>query len=595
MRLINTATLELQEFFDRAGTPPYAILSHTWEDGEVSFQEWSQRETRTGKKGFLKIESFCRLALRDGYTHAWVDTNCIDKRSSAELSEAINSMFVWYQDAAICYVYMADVSVSSRAMDYRDLDSQFLNSKWFTRGWTLQELIAPRRINFYTHDWTLIGTKPSLFDVIHRATGIDIWCLLGKSPPSNYSIAKIMSWAARRVTTRLEDQAYCLLGLCDVHMPLLYGEGIKAFLRLQQEIIRLSDDQSIFVSDMPSLLMTAPLATSPSLFSKSTDIIRWSRLTAPMAMTPPVYAMTNAGLSISLPLIQTLSPDFVLGVLNCTTNIEEHARSAVCIPLSSHNNDYRRQFTRVSLPAPWISLSSASMKSLLQWHEGNASPPDDLSSEFIPEESTNIMISMLDEADREVLWRRVFKPLKQREGTFNKVSCFITFPRGFSGYRLHAVDPPEALHEHTSLMAMLDQGITDGKGRSLLIFGVTGSGGDDGSYIGIYLEAALDNEGALQDWPRACRILPNWNKQDGLDVAMRLNENFPPSSASLFGNILVTIRTAIPINPNHSLSMTVALMVEIVFDMDRVRKFHSRKGPISETYSSGKYSRTLEA
>ncbi|KAI3559046.1 hypothetical protein CABS01_13675 [Colletotrichum abscissum] len=89
MHLINTATLELEEFFDRAGTPPYAILSHTWEDGEVSFQEWSQRETRTGKKGFLKIESFCRLALQDGYTHAWVDTNCIDKRSSAKLSEAV--------------------------------------------------------------------------------------------------------------------------------------------------------------------------------------------------------------------------------------------------------------------------------------------------------------------------------------------------------------------------------------------------------------------------------------------------------------------------------------------------------------------------
>ncbi|KAK1707380.1 heterokaryon incompatibility protein-domain-containing protein, partial [Colletotrichum lupini] len=302
MHLINTATLELEEFFDRARTPPYAILSHTWEDGEVSFQEWDHLETRKEKKGFLKIESFCQLASQDGYTHAWVDTNCIDKRSSAELSEAINSMFAWYQEAAFCYVYLADVSFPDTTI-WSDLEIQLLNSKWFTRGWTLQELIAPRRILFYDQDWRFIGGKHSLVDAIYKATGINKECLLGHASPSDFSVAAIMSWAASRVTTRLEDQAYCLLGLFGVNMPLLYGEGGKAFLRLQEEIIRVSDDQSIFVYDIPTQSMTAPLANSPALFSKSTDIIRWFRLAAPTAMTPPFYAMTNAGLSISLPLI----------------------------------------------------------------------------------------------------------------------------------------------------------------------------------------------------------------------------------------------------------------------------------------------------
>ncbi|KAK1660001.1 heterokaryon incompatibility protein-domain-containing protein, partial [Colletotrichum godetiae] len=251
MRLINTATLQLEEFIDRDRIPPYAILSHTWEDGEVSFQEWDHHDIRAKKKCFLKIESFCRLALQDGYSHAWADTNCIDKRSSAELSEAINSMFAWYRKAAVCYVYMADVLASSSAPDYRDRVTQFLNSRWFARGWTLQELVAPLDINFYDQDWSFIGTIITLLDTIHQATGIDKSCLLGNALPSDFSIAKIMSWAAGRVTTRPEDQAYCLLGLFGVNMPLLYGEGDKAFLRLQEEIIKISDDQSVFVCDIP--------------------------------------------------------------------------------------------------------------------------------------------------------------------------------------------------------------------------------------------------------------------------------------------------------------------------------------------------------
>ncbi|KXH30154.1 HET domain-containing protein [Colletotrichum simmondsii] len=436
-------------------------------------------------------------------------------------------------------------------MAHPDLETQFLDSKWFTRGWTLQELIAPRDVNFYDHDWRLLGTKQSLLDIIYRATGIDKQCLLGAASLSGFSIAKIMSWAAGRVTTRLQDQAYCLLGLFDVNMPLLYGEGEKAFVRLQQEIIRISDDQSVFVCDLPRLWASTtaatPLATSPSLFANSTHVSRWSRLATSMATIPPFYTVTNAGLSISLPLIQTLSPRFVLGILNCKT-VGKYGSGSVCLPLSSHLSDYQHQYNRVSLPAPWMSLSSASIKPLLPWHEVNAAQPNNLSSNFIPEVSTNIMITMPWHADYDYLSRQIFEPWWcgpswHPRTKAAKIFCFVTFPRGLSCYRLYAADPPKALHKQTSMMAMLDQEVTDGKGRGLLV-------------------------------------------RDRLNVATQLNENFPPSPASWVGDVLVTIRTVIPARPSDSVVTKVSLVVEIVFDMTRLRDSRGPKGSPSDSDDS---------
>ncbi|KAK1542574.1 HET domain-containing protein [Colletotrichum paranaense] len=550
MHLINTATLELEE---------------------------------KEKKGFLKIESFCQLASQNGYTHAWVDTNCIDKRSSAELSEAINSMFAWYREAAFCYVYMADVSISSKTIDQRDLKIQFLNSKWFTRGWTLQELIAPRRINFYTQDWTLLGTKRSLLDVIHRATGINKECLLGHASPSDFSVAAIMSWAASRVTTRFEDQAYCLLGLFGVNMPLLYGEGGKAFLRLQEEIIRVSDDQSIFVYDIPTLSMTAPLANSPALFADSLDVGRRPRLITPMDTMPQLHTMTHAGLSISLPLIQTLSSMLVLGVLNCRT-LQGSIDNCICLPLSSHVSRYRRQYLRVSLPAPWISLSLSSVNSLLPKHEEDGTHHSDWCSDLTPEESTNIMISMLRPVQREYLSTWGFGHFEQMVGESARVFCFVTFPRGLFGHRLYASDPPETLDENTSMMVMLGQGKYDEEGRGLLVFKEKSSGlGETGRYIGVYLEAALDNTGALQDWPRACRVLPYWNIRDGLNAGTQFNESFPPSQASWVGNTMASMRTVVPVKPAFTASMKVVLLVEIVFDVAQRRDSRERMGFVTNS------------
>ncbi|KAH9226250.1 hypothetical protein K456DRAFT_1808767, partial [Colletotrichum gloeosporioides 23] len=241
MRLLHTMTLDLNEFI--GDVPPYAILSHTWENDEVSLQDLSTTAGRS-KKGFKKIEACCAPARRDGFDWAWLDTCCIDKTSSAELSEVINSMFRWYRQARVCYVYLSDLpSQYPGDVDRR----QFHSVKWFTRGWTLQELIAPRAIGFYDQNWEEIGTKASLLDLLHDKTGIRLDILDGTTTHTVVPTGERMSWASNRETTRQEDLAYCLLGIFGIHMPLLYGEGSQAFIRLQQEILRTSEDLSILL------------------------------------------------------------------------------------------------------------------------------------------------------------------------------------------------------------------------------------------------------------------------------------------------------------------------------------------------------------
>lgn len=243
--LIETQCISFAEFY--GDVPPYAILSHTW-DGhqEVIFQECNL-ESAKSKPGYEKIRKTCELALGDGIHYVWVDTCCIDKSSSAELTEAINSMFLWYQKATICYVYLVD----------KFEESPLANCRWFTRGWTLQELIAPRVMTFFNYTWGCIGTKDSLMGQLISITPIDPEILRHNAPVSSACIAKRLSWAAGRKTTRVEDIAYCLLGICNVHMPMLYGEGETAFRRLQEEIIRTTYDLS--------LLAWTPLVSSPSL------------------------------------------------------------------------------------------------------------------------------------------------------------------------------------------------------------------------------------------------------------------------------------------------------------------------------------------
>ncbi|KAK4241860.1 HET domain-containing protein [Achaetomium macrosporum] len=225
MRLLNTTILELSQFTrDR---PPYAILSHTWGPEEVTFQGINSAE-RAQEKGFAEIEGCCRQARADTLEWVWVDTCCIDKTSSAELSEAINSTYAWYRDSEVCYVYLEVVAAQD---DGFPLES-FRSARWFTRGWCLQELIAP--------------TMFSKCNIIEQIRAIPKAVLLDHAL-DQCSIAQKMSWAWGRETTRVEDEAYCLLDLFGVNMPMLYGEGERAFYRLQEEIIKQTEDYSFLL------------------------------------------------------------------------------------------------------------------------------------------------------------------------------------------------------------------------------------------------------------------------------------------------------------------------------------------------------------
>jgi len=302
MRLLehkDNSDFSLIEFVGHT-TPQYAILSHTWgaEGEEVTFKDLVEG-TGKSKAGCAKIHFCAKQAAKDGLRYFWVDTCCIDKSSSMELSEAINSMFRWYHNAAKCYVYLSDVSIDGSVES--NLSSQqrwkpaFKKSRWFTRGWTLQELIAPTSIDFFSMEGERLSDKISLAQEIHEITGISVQALQG-NPLSRFSVKERMSWAARRETKREEDAAYSLLGIFDIHMPLIYGEGRKkALIRLQKEIKESSKDESPALA--PALSAKRPKRkhkpSSTVSFSRNpnsvdrTDVLAWIRegCTGPVTRT----------------------------------------------------------------------------------------------------------------------------------------------------------------------------------------------------------------------------------------------------------------------------------------------------------------------
>jgi hypothetical protein len=306
MRLLNTQTIEICEF---SGTiPQYAILSHTWAKEEITLQALLEK-AKPEFQGWKKIRQCCKRAAEDGWQYIWIDTCCIDKTSSAELGEAINSMFQWYANAAVCYVFLEDVTSRLGSATMR---RQFITSRWFTRGWTLQELLAPSFLIFLDRSWSDIGTRAEWAEAIAEATLIDV---AYQTNFDSCSIAMKFSWASRRKTKRVEDQAYCLLGLFGISMPLLYGEGSAAFSRLQLELIKITDDETIFAwfkgkgqpdeflhvsEDMYYLPVQHLLASSPALFSESKDIAQ-----SKGEGERPAYSMTNKGLSISMRLYKS--------------------------------------------------------------------------------------------------------------------------------------------------------------------------------------------------------------------------------------------------------------------------------------------------
>ncbi|PLB36942.1 ankyrin repeat-containing domain protein [Aspergillus candidus] len=319
MRLVNThknlaGPFTIHQFKDE-DIPPYAILSHTWEDDEVTFQDMHSADV-VNKKGYQKIQDCCSVARAQGLDYVWIDTCCIDKTSSTELSESINSMYRWYQEASVCYTYLADV----------ETPTEISASRWFERGFTLQELIAPATVIFYSRTWSELGTKETLQDIISKRTNIPVEILSDADRVDNASVAQRMSWAANRKTSRLEDEAYCLMGLFGINMPLLYGEGKAAFIRLQEEIIRMSDDHSIFAWKAKSPGHGGLLAPSVDAFSDSGDIILTQD---PRVMSKTAWTTTNKGIHLELPFVGIGHGGLGFGILPCTPRDNENLFFAI--------------------------------------------------------------------------------------------------------------------------------------------------------------------------------------------------------------------------------------------------------------------------
>ncbi|KAF6818596.1 hypothetical protein CSOJ01_01761 [Colletotrichum sojae] len=382
MRLINVDTLALDEFFDH-NRPRYAILSHTWGPNEITFKDFQGSRSSRYRGGFNKIDGMRRVAREQGYEWIWIDTCCIDKSSSTELSEAINSMFSWYEQASVCYIYLEDVPPGD---DIAARKSRFRRSRWFTRGWTLQELVAPRFVEFYNSSWECIQTLPASQQLAHGSSSGSGRRRLEYRPSSRlsfaelvaditrinrkvvrkdtdfadditvYSVAEKMSWASGRETTRKEDRAYSLLGLFGVNMPMLYGEGNKAFERLQEEILKISDDQSIFAwgYGLPPLPRGGLFAQSPDDFAGCRGI------TVREEAESPHYTLTNKGLHLGA-RVTNEQPDCRLpfyAAINCqeefssTTGSFQDSKDTLAIPLCRlGNRTVRPPFTApVSLP-----------------------------------------------------------------------------------------------------------------------------------------------------------------------------------------------------------------------------------------------------
>ncbi|KAL5614562.1 hypothetical protein BROUX41_004665 [Berkeleyomyces rouxiae] len=273
MRLLNTLTHRLSEF-SHGNIPEYAILSHVREPDDPSLQDLVSGTAST-YRGYRKISGSCRQAQEDGYEWIWIDSVCIDQTSPSDISEFINSCYCWYQDATVCYVYLGDVP-----------RFYFGDSQWFERGWTLSELIAPRDVEFYAADWTEIGTKSSLETELCHITGIRAEVLRGTAALATCSVAERLSWAARRYTSRPEDEAYCLIGLFGINMTIMYGEGRKAWTRLQELILQTTEDLSL-------------LAWSPNIYRNSAEVKNAENYSG--CLSPGYFSFGRPDLSTFMP------------------------------------------------------------------------------------------------------------------------------------------------------------------------------------------------------------------------------------------------------------------------------------------------------
>ena len=359
MWLLNVRSRKLERFNEKDVS--YAILSHTWAEDEVTFQDMmSDPKAAQTKNGYRKIDLTCKQALKDKLGYCWMDTCCIDKSSSTELSEAINSMYRWYERSSICYAYLSDIppdcpcldDYPTSQFDVSDNSSwatKLSKSRWFYRGWTLQELIAPYRVQFYGSGWNYVGSKIqgptqaqpqynrsyllpllSLITTIDQAVLEDTFELR-----HSISIAKKMSWAANRSTTRVEDGAYSLMGIFQVNMPLLYGEGMKAFIRLQEEIVKNTNDLSVLAWSPAHTNSKELFASSLSGFQDAGKLVSCREVPGQISVE-----LTNRGIRVRALVLRDadLGP-YAWIILNC--RYDDNLSGPVAIKVIFHDRNLR--------------------------------------------------------------------------------------------------------------------------------------------------------------------------------------------------------------------------------------------------------------
>ncbi|KAL6696350.1 hypothetical protein J3F84DRAFT_408181 [Trichoderma pleuroticola] len=427
MRLINVKTFKLEEFLDYRA-PPYAILSHTWGDDyeELSFRDVEDGNIKKPGIGSAKFRGCCQQAAEDRLGYAWIDTCCIDKTNLVELSEAINSMFRWYQRASICYAFLSDVPSDD---NFRQKGSKFQRSRWFQRGWTLQELLAPKTMRFYgaispsdshsgqaaagTHlvqEWRLLGNKGSMSTTIASITGIPGHYLLGIAALHTASVAQRMSWAAHRDTKRKEDLAYCLLGIFNITMPMIYGEGgEQAFFRLQEQIMKVTRDDSILAwglgtsdssaNNTGSTTAGRVVAKAPADFANSGSIIRRDQT---LKYTSSVD-ISGGSIRAHLPL-HTTPTGQIVGLLGCGPgNNSQHVVGIPLIELSVGSSDeYARPRGYNSSLYP-ITVAATAPKPIRIKHDSQENVPMDLGGLFFhyqDDDFTDLNLKIIDVAPR---------------------------------------------------------------------------------------------------------------------------------------------------------------------------------------------------
>ncbi|KAK5725247.1 hypothetical protein LTR17_013116 [Elasticomyces elasticus] len=299
IRLLNVDTCSLE-----TSEAPYAILSHRWGPDGILYKQWEDRNhgALRRKEAYKKITGACKQAQKDGLDYIWVDTICINKADNSELSESIKSMYAWYQNAEVpgrtrCYALLSDVG---GAAPFEESEHCFHRSAWFTRGWTLQELLAPRKIFFFARDWNSLGDLGTLLDPVAGVTNIPQAVLRGDTPVHACTIAQRLSWASGRVTHRPEDQSYALLGILEVNMCLSYGEGQNAFVRLQEQLVMKGNGLTVLAWTSQDPMHRSHLfASSPADFASSSNI----EAATSMANNAE-YSLNNVGLTGRFPVLE---------------------------------------------------------------------------------------------------------------------------------------------------------------------------------------------------------------------------------------------------------------------------------------------------